>query len=466
VIKAKFPTHFGFFVFLFSLALFMRRINAFPLRNWDEAWYGEIIKNMASGNYSPIVPFWNGRYYFDHAPLYFLLSSPIFRLFGDGEWQVRFISVVSAALAILLVYLIGKRLADFKVGIFSALVFVTIGGVVIRFAHGNLDSLLVCLFLASFYFYLLGEERKIYSALAGLSLGLGLIVKSWGVGIFPFLFIAVYSYLKNHRLPKNTFILIIIPLLFFLFWSIVGYWNFGQTFIQWYWLNPSENRLGNPVGNFSLEYFKFALHDIGFWFVFPILFFVLKRKKQFKAQVPFIASSVILCFVYIFFLNFLSDKSGWYLIPAYPLIAVIFGIFIGRLAEKWPKPILLLFGLALVVQYLNVLRIENIYPDRSAVGAELGIEARRLIPFEDEVILDDHDFTSFLYYSNQNHIYTLQESRKPNEWWILKRDELDLFLRENPRTWIVKRAETNLPYIESMGHVVEKIDNYEFIKLF
>jgi len=464
--KAKFSIPFGLVIFLTSLVIFFRRISSFPLRNWDEAWYAEIIKNMASGDFSPIVPFWNGRYYFDHAPLYFWLSSPIFKMFGSGEWQARFISTISAVLAMLFVFLIGKRLANAKVGALSTLIFATIGGVVIRFSHGNLDSLLVFLFLASFYFYLESERDKKYGFLTGLALGLGLIVKSWGVGVFPFFLIFVYSFFKNRRLPNNTLVLIAVPTLFFLLWSAVGYWNFGQTFIRWYWFNPSENRLGDPLGNFSWDYFKFAFRDIGLWLTIPTLFLAASYKNYFKDQKPFILASGLVCFVYIFFLNFLSDKSGWYLIPTYPYIALILGIFLRNLMERRLRMISMLFGILLAMQYFNVLRIENIYPDRSRVGAELGVAANGLIPIEDEVILDDHDFTSFLYYSNQKHIFTLQKSRKPGEWWILKKEEVGAFLQDHSRTWIVKRKETNLPIVGGKGQIVEELNNYEFIRLY
>ena len=56
------------------------------VRNWDEAWYAEIIKNMAVKDYGWLMPWWNGRYYFDHPPLYFWLSGVVVKLFGLGEW--------------------------------------------------------------------------------------------------------------------------------------------------------------------------------------------------------------------------------------------------------------------------------------------------------------------------------------------------------------------------------------------
>ena len=90
----------GLGIFLISFITFFRNIGSYPLRNWDEAWYGEIIKNMASGTYGYMVPFWNGQYYFDKPPLYFWLSLPFFKFSpppaGGEEWQARIVSATAA----------------------------------------------------------------------------------------------------------------------------------------------------------------------------------------------------------------------------------------------------------------------------------------------------------------------------------------------------------------------------------
>ena len=108
-----------FIIILGSVLTFFRQIDVFPLRNWDEAWYAEIIKNMASGKYGFIMPYWNGKYYFDHAPLYFWLSSPFFKFFGPGEWQARIISALASVFVVFFIFLIGKKLVNTLTGFFS-----------------------------------------------------------------------------------------------------------------------------------------------------------------------------------------------------------------------------------------------------------------------------------------------------------------------------------------------------------
>src|SRR5689334_3791576 len=178
-------------VFLFSFLGLSVRLFNYPLKNWDEAWYAEIIKQLTLFNRGWLVPFWNGRFYFDKPPLYFWLSSLITKTFGVGEWQVRLVSLLAGAACFSLVYLIGRRLFSQKVALFSVLIFISTGQVYRRFSEGNLDSLLVFFFLLSFYLFIRLDKKQL-SFLLGISLFLGFLVKSWLLGFFPILLCLFY----------------------------------------------------------------------------------------------------------------------------------------------------------------------------------------------------------------------------------------------------------------------------------
>lgn len=462
-----------FFVTLIaSILVFFTRIDAYPLRNWDEAWYGQIIKNMASGNYHFLMPFFNGRYYFDHSPLYFWLSVPIVKVFGAGEWQIRLVSAISSVFATLLVFLIGKKMRGEKLGLISALVFLTFGQVVIRFSHGNLDALLVCLFLASFYFYLKSETSTsstrflVFTILCGITIGLGILVKSWGIGLFPIALIFVYSIIKNRSLPKNLHIILASAFISFAWWYAWGILTFGRTFISWYVLNPSESRLATPIQNFSLFYFKILLRDIAFWFIPPLLVLILSFKKIKLIINPVLAAFLIICVIYISSLNFLNEKSDWYNIPAYPQIAIIIGYFSLKVVEKFPKIGLILIAAIAILQAINTNRVENIYPDRSKVGTNLGVHAKELIPPSSTVILDDHDFTSFLFYSDQNAVYTIEDNKKNNfqEWWKINHKDLQNFIQTHQNVWIITPNPNNLNLDSNSFEQEGYFNNYYFLK--
>ena len=450
---------------LLSTITFIRTINDFPLRNWDEAWYAEITKNMASGHYRFLMPFWNGRYYFDHAPLYFWLSTGLVKIFGLGEWQVRLVSAISAIFASLLVFLIAKKLTNSIAGFASFLIFLTLGQVVMRFSHGNLDALLIMLFLASFYSYLKSENNKRYSALCGIFLGLGTLVKSWGIGTFPLFLIFTYSFFKNRSLPKNLHIILLFGFLSCAWWYIWGVITFGKDFASWYILNPSQGRLDNPLKNISIYYFKALIRDIGYWLSVPIILLFLKAKSKSIPREKIILVFLIASIVYVSLLNLLSDKSDWYNLPIYPLIAIVIGYF-SSVLFKINKPLMVsCIAFLTLIGIYNVNRIENIYPDRSKVGAELGKIAEKTIPKDAEVILDDQDFTAFLYYSNQNAIYTLEDNKRSDfsEWWKINHTTLGNFIKSHPNTWIVTRSPENLAI--KNYQILQKYNNYYFLKI-
>ena len=449
-----------------SSVAFLRTIDGFPLRNWDEAWYAEEIKNMAVGSYSLLATFWNGHYYFDKPPLYFWLSLPIVEFFGLGQWQVRLVTVLSAIFASILIYLIGKKLFNATVGIISFVVFVSLGQVVIRFAHGNLDALLVLMFLTSFYFYLVSLQKRVFAPICGIALGFGFLVKGWFIGLYPALIIFLWSLFTQRKIPRNFILIMVFALISSSWYFILGTLRFGESFFNWYLLNPTGGLLKSPFASFSLTYFRDLGQDIGFWWI-PIVIFIFKFRKIAGAERKVLMAFLASILIFIFPLNFLSEKLGWYNLPTYPLVAIIVAFVLEKLYRKSAKATIILIGVILILQIFNINRIENIYPDRSKVGANLGLFAQKLIPKEDTVVLDDHDFTAFLFYSNHGKVFVVDsEGPKPGEWWILKYDQLAMFLLDNPKTWIVTPNLENLPFEVKSEQVAGNLGGYSFIKLY
>ncbi|MBI4035069.1 MAG: glycosyltransferase family 39 protein [Candidatus Chisholmbacteria bacterium] len=404
------------------------------LRNWDEAWYAEIIKNMAVKDYGWLMPWWNGRYYFDHPPLYFWLSSMVVKLFGLGEWQVRIVAVVAGLGVVWLTYILGKRLFSRRAGIGASLMVVSLAQVIVRFSHGNLDSLMIFLFLLTFYLWFRQKPGW-----AGITLGLGFLVKGWLVGLFPIVWIGIYEGVVKKRLPvKRMMRVMLIGTGVFLAWVIPAAIRFGKPVVDRYLLMPEAGRLSRPEAMWSLKFFEYLVRDVGLW-VIPGLILVLKPKWVEANKRRTMAILLLVSFGFIFSLNFLDEKSDWYLLPVYPLLALV----IGYLSSRWNK---VAVTMLVIVGLVNAYRVEMIYPDRSAVGAELGRYARKVIPRGETVVLDDHDFTAFLFYSDAGMVYVPSPGGgKPGEWWMLGYDELTKLVAEKAPVWIVTPNLNNLP---------------------
>lgn len=456
---------YNLLIFFFSLLIFLTTVGNSPLRNWDEAWYGEIIKNMASGNYDLLIPFWNGQHFFDKPPLYFWLTLPLFKIFGAGELQTRLISILAGAFAILLTYLIAKKIFNRRVGIIGSVVFLTLGQVVVRFSHGNLDALLVASFLATFYFYLLSNEKPIWAIPTGISLGLGFLIKGFLLGLFPLLPIFIYLFAVWKKPSSNLPIIFFMAILSSFWWFITGAIKFGPSFINWYILNPLANTLNGPPSGFSMNYFYYFFRDLRFWLIMPLIFIFLYRKfKLLKREILFSLTLTIL--IFIFALNFLNVTFDWYILPIYPFAAILVGYASDQLYNLHPKTTALLIIFTIFFQTLHVIKIENIYPDRSKVGTDLGKYAQNVIPKQANVVLDDKDFTSFLFYSNQQKIYVVsQGGGKPNEWWMLKYNDLTDFIKNNSSTWIITPNLQNLPFKTEEKQIKSQYHGYYFLQL-
>ena len=397
------------------------------LRNWDEAWYAEIIKNMVMKDYGWLMPWWNGRYYFDHPPLYFWLSGVVVKLFGLGEWQVRLVSVMAGIGVVGLTYLVGKKLFNRRAGILASLVLVSLGQVGVRFSHGNLDSLMIFFSLLTFYWWLEGKTR-----LSGVALGLGFLVKGWLLGMFPVAVVVSYE-LMHKRLPiskaccfaiKQLVMVIGVGMGIFAAWAVPAGLRFGQPMIERYVLGADAGRLSNPIENWSMKFWEYLIRDLGLWTAVGV--FGLRAKKR-----RILMALVVVCFGFITGLNFVDEKSDWYILPAYPLLALV----IGYVIRGWNKMIVV--GLV-IAGLVNAYRVEVMYPDKSPIGAELGRYTKNIIPRGETVVLDDHDFTAFLYYLDHEMVYVVeQQPRKANEWWRVEYDELPRFIEEKEVVWLV-----------------------------
>lgn len=377
------------------------------LRNWDEAWYAEIIKNMALGGKGWLMPWWNGRYYFDHPPLYFWLSGLVVKLFGLGEWQVRAVSVVAGLGVVWLTYKLGGKLAS--------LILISMAQVIVRFSHGNLDALMIFLFLLTFYLWL--KNKWIW---AGVALGLGFLVKGWLLGMFPVALILIY---RQGLSVKKLVGLIAIAIAVFGLWAVPAGVKFGQPMMNRYIWQADAGHLRQPGTAFSLKFFEYLVRDLGLWII-PGLWLVTKKRRN-------LAPLLITSLVFILGLSSSDEKSDWYILPAYPLLA----ISLGRVASGWNKVVV---GMLVIAGLVNAYRVEVIYPDRSRVGAELGRYAKNIIPRGETVVLDDHDFTAFLFYSDAGMVYVPEQAGpKPGEWWVIKSEQIPELVHEKGQVWLV-----------------------------
>ena len=200
-------------------------------------------------------------------PLYYLILHNWINFFGDSEFSVRFPSVIFGSLAVILMYILGKRLFNKEVGVLSSLI-LSISAYNIYFSQeARPYSLFVFLFLLSFYSFLLILEKKDVRNSSFYIISNILMIYTHIFGLFLVLAQTIYIlYLFLSKKREKSLLkqwIIIQAVLFILFVPWLGFFieqiakiQGGVDFVNWISL-PSLNAVYYSFQEFSgLLYFS------------------------------------------------------------------------------------------------------------------------------------------------------------------------------------------------------------------
>jgi len=410
---------------LFSFIMFFR-IDWLSLANWDEAWYGGIARGIAqTGNFMKMD--WNGKIYYHHPPLGYILMAISIKVFGITELAVRFTSAILGLGSIILLYFIGNKLFKSRlVGFVSSLILGTSVWYLIRTRSGDLDSIFIFFYLLTIYFSLKVKDNfnwfiATMIAFACLILSKTLAGVSAGALIF---FLNITDVFKS----KKNFLKAIVGVL--LFFAIVLPWYYVQltTFEHFY----EEHFIAVGMRNkslssmFHIETFlpMFYLHmGIRKWYYIWIasigLIIITFRfiKKEFF---------MLLLWNLIVLYPFLTTNEThiWHLIPVYLPIALIIagGVFWGK--ELFVKITRLkklnwLANIFYILFFLFIasLQVKNfykeVYPTSRFLPDDVDI-SKKAAKYTVPIYLDDNFTPVAVYYSGRR-IYSLIDLPDPNK---------------------------------------------------
>lgn len=412
-------------ILLFSFLIFYR-IDWLTLANWDEAWYGSIARNIAqTGNFMKMN--WNGKIYYHHPPLGFMLMALSIKLFGITEFAVRFTSAFLGLGSIILIFLVGKKF--FKnnlVGFASSLVLGTSVWYLIRTRSGDLDSIFIFFYLLTVFFSLKTKDNFKWFIMTMISFA-ALLLSKTVIGASVGVLILFNNLGQVFKSKKNFIVTLISIVAFFL---ILAPWYYVQltSFNSFY----QEHFIGVGMRNksltsmFHLETFLplFYLHmGIRKWYYIWIasvgLIIISFRfiKKEF-----FLLLIWNLIVLYPFLTT--NETQIWHLIPVYLPVSLIIsgGVFWGKeLFIKLTK-LKKLNWLAnvfyiLFFLFISGLQIKNfykeVYPTSRFVPDDVDI-AKKAAKYKVPIYLDDNFYPVAIFYSGKR-IYSLIDLPDPNK---------------------------------------------------
>jgi mannosyltransferase len=118
-------------------------------------------------------------------PLYYIAAWGWSKLFGSGEWGLRSLSALFGVATIPVVYLIGRRLADFRVGVAAAVLAAVNPALIWYSQEARAYSLLILLSALGFYFFLRARDGFAPRDLTWWALLSGLAVATHYFGAIP-----------------------------------------------------------------------------------------------------------------------------------------------------------------------------------------------------------------------------------------------------------------------------------------
>jgi len=269
-----------------------------------------------------------------HPPLCKILVLFSTFLFGINEFGIRFPSIIFGVVGLFFTYMTGKEISGKKsIGLLSA-IFLGLSPIYYQFSRFSIPDIPVAVMMTISMFFLLRylKYKKIkYSILFGLSFGLCLLTKFFGIyiGLALALFIVLtkkYKILKDLNIYLGCFLtgLIFVPWLLFLVFAPkfldIPFESFGKY----------ASHVGFSIDPISLLTFhiKQFSYAIGILSIFGFLY-IIKRREHSDI---FLISWILPC--YLFPLFFISSSSGHlyrFTMSMMPALAISGSIFLEKI---------------------------------------------------------------------------------------------------------------------------------------
>ncbi len=315
------------FIFAFSYLFLFHGLGNYSLKEPDEGRYAEIPREMIElGNY--LVPHLNYVPYFEKPPLFYWIVALSYLVFGVNEFSYRLPNALFSFLSVLVVYLFSKRKISQGASLFSALILLSSFGFFAMSRIVTLDmafTAFLTLSLFSFaFFYLEGKKAflwlfYIFCALATLTKGfvapllllLTVVIFLWSEGDLAFI--------RRMRILHGSliFLLIVGPYFFYMSFAYEDFFHF--FFIDQHILRYLTTKHKRPGPFYYFLAFLF-IGALPYSVFIPRALLMAIKKRETKLL-------TIWTLVILTFFSLSGSKLPPYILPLFPSLSIILGIF-------------------------------------------------------------------------------------------------------------------------------------------
>ena len=357
-------------------------------------------------------------------PIYFWIVTGVAKLFGFGLEQERAFNLFTAVTTLLMVYLISRRLFDWRAGVFALLMLIGDQTFLERSRLIRNDYLPATFALLAFYFYEIARTRKQsgYYVASGLAVGAGVMSHTnilYMVIVIGLLILLRDGWRAVRERPLYLFGLsALVVMAYEIIYDLIDYQNTVQQYRTddlhfralspaGIWQNLLEERLryGKWIaGSAMFDNFPQTTLRVFQWLtVAAVIYLTFILMRQWRrgplAEEPRVRVYVALVVVVVFHALIVSHKRIYYLAHLAPWFAIGVGILLRDFTEhlsKWPTArwprgrlaqrlgaallaiALVMYGALLVRQYARFVR--EIRNPQLATFDEFAATLREIIP--------------------------------------------------------------------------------------
>ncbi len=329
-------------------AVLLAALAGFFTRSWEGDLHGDPVRYAAISKATLETGDWvtmhdaPGVVYANKPPLMFWLVAANFRLFGIGVFVAKFWSCFFAAAGCVVTYLLGRRLFGATAGMLAGAIVAATPGVLMNVVDVRMDStVLFCVALSAYAVVRAdadGQPR--WLLLAGVATGLAVMTKSAAGGLAGIL-LALLLLARRPRWLVHPwmFAAVGVGLLVAAPWHVAVVLRRRGAFSDHYFGEQIEDRLvlgGHILANVG----RYAVAFLGRSMPWCLLAaWAVARRRSSPAERWGVTVALVWAAEVILLMAVSPKPYDRYLVPAYPAVALLAGLALGRLLSARAKAI-------------------------------------------------------------------------------------------------------------------------------
>ena len=428
--------------FVFATYIIFYQLGRSYLENWDEAWYGDIIRNMLRQK-EFVVLYWNKMPLIDKPPFFMWIGAIISSVIGFSEFSIRLPSAISSLVIIFLITSYCYRNYGF-VPSFLAFSSLALNNIFIwRARSGNIDSLVSLEILLTYFLFL--SNKKYKYLLLGILFSIIYLTKA-SLVFFPIGIFLIHELIfKNRNLKKNIknyFLLFSVFILISGTWLFLGSLKEGWGFAKYYLFRSDQGAASISFSNFKPDFIKYAYYSLQRRFFWVFLLGLILLAARIKKAKNFLLLSFSLLLIAL--LSFGKRDCNWYLVPSMPFwsITISFGTykFINFFKDYTKTKVivnLFIISLSLYVSCKTYfINIRSIMTSQTSLNqAKISSFLRDISEKNDKVVRLDHLYPTTIFYS-ERFVYSSDQTAE-TVGFFLSREDLIKKINQGEIKWVV-----------------------------